>query len=138
MSQEKVEIVRRDIAARDASDWRHLPEIWDPEIELHLVRGGTYQGVDQVTDFFKTLRDLHADYRVEALEVLDAGDQVVTVERVLGRGLKGSDADGWIGEKLFRVIEFKDVRIRRVTEHPNRSAALAAAGLSDWRLRLKR
>jgi ketosteroid isomerase-like protein len=131
MSQVNLEIVRRDIASRDASDWKHLPEIWDPEIELHLVRGATYQGVDQVTDFFKSLRELHAEYRVEALEVLDAGDDVVTVERVLGRGLKGSDADGWIGETLFRVIEFKDGRIRRVTEHPSRSAALAAAGLSE-------
>jgi ketosteroid isomerase-like protein len=130
MSQENVEIVRRDIAARDASDWTHLLEIWDPDIELHLVRGGTYQGADQVTDFFKALRELHADYRVEAVEVLDVGDDVVTVERVLGRGLKGSGAESWIGETLFRVIEFKDGRIRRVTEHPSRSAALAAAELS--------
>jgi ketosteroid isomerase-like protein len=132
MSQENVEIVRRDIAARDARDWTDLAEIWHPDIELKLVRGGgTYRGLDEITDFFDTLSGLHADYRVEADELLDAGEQVVTVERVSGRGLKGSDADGWIGETLFRVIRFKEGAMWRVTEYPSRSQALEAAGLRE-------
>ena len=53
MSQEKVEIVRRDIAARDARDWAALPEIWHPDIEWKLVRGGTYHGLGEITDFLK-------------------------------------------------------------------------------------
>ncbi len=131
MSQEKVEIVRRDIAARDARDWAALAEIWHPEIEWKLVRGGTYQGLSEITDFLDTLSGLHADYRVEADELLDAGGQVVTVERVSGRGLKGSDAAGWIGETIFRVVSFKDGRMWRVTEYPTRRHALEAAGLSE-------
>ena len=131
MSLEKVEIVRRDIAARDARDWAALPEIWHPEIEWKLVRGGTYHGFGEITDFLDTLSGLHADYRVEADELLDAGGQVVTVERVSGRGLKGSDAVGWIGETIFRVVSFKDGRMWRVTEYPTRSQALEAAGLSE-------
>ena len=132
MSQENVEIVRRDIAARDARDWTSLTEIWHPDIELKLVRGGTYRGIDQIRAFFDILSGLHAEYRVEAVEVLDAGEQVMTIERISGRGLKGSDADGWIGEKLFRVISFKEGRMWRVTEHPSRTAALKAAGLSTF------
>jgi ketosteroid isomerase-like protein len=132
MSEENVELVRRDIAARDARDWTDLADIWHPDIELNLVRGsGTYRGIDQITEFLDTLSNLHADYRVEAGEVLDAGDQVVTVERVSGRGLKGSVADGWIGETLFKVIGFKDGRMWRVTEYPTRSKALEAAGLRE-------
>ena len=131
MSRENTEMVRRDIAARDARDWAALPEIWHPDIEWKLVRGGTYRGLAEITEFLDTLSGLHADYRVEADELLDAGGQVMTVERVSGRGLKGSDAVGWIGETIFRVISFKDGRIWRVTEYPTRSRALKAARLSE-------
>jgi hypothetical protein len=132
MSEENVETVRRDIAARDARDWTILAEIWHPDIELKVVRsGGTYRGIDQITAFFDILSGLHAEYRVEAVEVLDAGERVVTIERISGWGLKGSDADGWIGETLFRVISFKEGRIWQVTEHPSRGAALEAAGVQE-------
>jgi hypothetical protein len=131
MTRANVEIVERDIAARDARDWKSLPEIWHPDIELDVVRGGTYRGIHQITDFFDALSNLHEDYRVEADEVIDAGERVVTVERVSGRGLKGSTVDGWIGETLFRVISFRRNLIWRVTEHTTRGEALKAAGLSE-------
>ena len=90
MSEENVEIVRRDVAARDARDWSNLAEIWHPEIEWTVLRGGgTYRGLDELTDFFETLSNLLADYRVEAAELLKAEDLVITVERISGRGLKG-------------------------------------------------
>ncbi len=132
MSQENVEIVRRDVAARDARDWSSLAEIWHPEIEWTVLRGGgTYRGLDELTDFFETLSNLLADYRVEAAELLKAEDLVITVERISGRGLKGSDAGGWITETFSRLIRFKDQRIWRVTEYPSRREALEAAGLSE-------
>ena len=56
---------------------------------------------------------------------------MVTVERVSGRGLKGSDAVGSIGETIFRVVSFKDGKMWRVTEYPTRSQALEAAGLTE-------
>ncbi len=132
MSQENVEIVRRDLAARDAREWSGLAEIWHPEIELEVTAGGgTYQGIDRITRFFDSFSDLFSDYRVQAEEIIDTGDQVVTVERLSGRGLKGSDAGTWVHDRLFRVISFDDGRIRRVKEYPSRAAALAAAGLRE-------
>ena len=132
MSQENVEVVRRDVAARAARDWSALPEIWHPEIELELVAGsGIFRGTEEITRFFDSLSDLYSEYRVEADEMVDAGDRVVTVERVAGRGLKGSDAQTWIHTTLFRVISFKDGRIWRVKEYPSRAEALEAAGLSE-------
>jgi len=128
MSQENVEIVRRDLAARDAREWSGLAEIWHPEIELVVTAGaGTYEGIDQITRF----SDLFSEYRVEAEEIVDAGDRVVTVERLSGRGLKGSDAGTWVHDTLYRVIRFKAGKIWRVTEYPNRAEALEAAGLSE-------
>jgi ketosteroid isomerase-like protein len=132
MSEENVEVVRRDIAARDARDWTHLPEIWHPDIELALVRGGgTHRGIDELVRLFDGISDTFSEYRVEADEILDAGDQVVTVERLAGRGLKGSAAEPWVHETLFRLISFKEGRIWRVKEYPSREAALEAAGLSE-------
>jgi ketosteroid isomerase-like protein len=132
MSQENVEVVRRDVAARAARDWSVLPEIWHPDVELVLVEGsGTFRGVDEITRFFDSLSDSYAEYRVEADEMIDAGDRVVTVERVAGRGLKGSDAQTWIHTDLFRMIRFEDGKIRKVKEYPSRAEALEAAGLRE-------
>jgi ketosteroid isomerase-like protein len=132
MSEENVEIVRRDLAARHAREWSRLAEIWDPEIELEVTAGaGTYQGIEQITRFFDSFSDLFSDYRVKVEEIIDTGDRVVTVERLSGRGLMGSDAGTWVHERLFRVISFKNGRIRRVKEYPSRAEALEAAGLRD-------
>ena len=132
MSQENVEIVRRDIAARNARDWAALAQIWHPDIEIEIVGGlGTLRGLDEIKAMFDGLSDLYADYRVEEDELFDAGDRVVTVERLAGRGLKGSDAATWVEEALFRLISFKDGRIWRVKEYPSRDEALEAAGLRE-------
>ena len=132
MSQENVEIVRRDVAARATRDWSTVDQIWHPEIQLVLVGGsGTFEGPDEITRFFDSLSDPYAEYRVEAHEMIDAGEQVVTVEWVAGRGLKGSDAEAWIHADLFRRISFEDGKIRRIEEYPSRAEALEAAGLSE-------
>jgi ketosteroid isomerase-like protein len=132
MSQENVEIVHRDITARKARDWTDLEEIWHPEIELQLVRGsGIYRGAEEMTRFFEGLSDLYSEYRVEADEIIETPDQVVTVERVAGRGLKGSNSDNWVQETLFRVWSFRDGKIWRIAEYPTRAEALEAAGLSE-------
>jgi ketosteroid isomerase-like protein len=129
MSQENVEIVQRDVAARAVRNWSALPKIWHPEIELVLVAGsGVFRGIEEIRRFFDSLSDPYSEYRVEADEIVDAGDCVVTVERVAGRGLKGSDAQTWIHTTLYRVISFKDGKIWRVNEHPSRAEALEAAG----------
>jgi ketosteroid isomerase-like protein len=132
MSEENVEIVRRDVAARNARDWAVLAEIWHPEIEIEIVGGlGTLRGLDESRRFFDGLSDLYSEYRVEADEIFDAGDRVVTVERLAGRGLKGSDAATWVQEALFRLISFKDGKIWRVKEYPSRGQVIEAAGLRE-------
>jgi ketosteroid isomerase-like protein len=132
MSQENVEIVRRDIAARNARDWAVLAEIWHPDIEIEIVEGlETLRGLDEIRPWFDGLSDLYAEYRVEEEELIDAGDRVVTVERLAGRGLKGSDATAWIEEALFRIVTFKEGRIWRVKEYPSRGQALEAAGMRE-------
>jgi ketosteroid isomerase-like protein len=130
MSEENVEIVRRDVAARSSRDWAVLSEIWHPDIELELVAGsGTFRGLEEIRPFFETLSDLYSDYWVEADEIIDAGERVVTAERVGGRGLKGSVAGHRVEDRFFRVISFKEGRVWRVKEYRTRNEALEAAGV---------
>ena len=138
MSQENVETVRRDVAARSARNWVVLGEIWHPDIELEVIAkleliAGTrrFRGLEEIRPFFEGLSSLYSEYRVEAGEIIDAGERVVTVERIQGRGVKGSGAPTWVHEDLFRLIRFKDGKIWRVTEYPGRAEALEAAGLAD-------
>jgi ketosteroid isomerase-like protein len=132
MSEENVEIVRRDITARSARDWAVLAEIWHPDIELELVAGaGTFRGFGEIRPFFDTLSNLYSEYRVELDEIIDAGDRVITVERVGGRGLKGSDAETWVEDKFVRLISFKEGKLWRIKEYRSREQALQAAGLRE-------
>jgi ketosteroid isomerase-like protein len=138
MSQENVEVVRRDVAARSMRDWATLAAVWHPDIQLEVIAElaavtgtATFRGFDEIKRFFDGLSDLYAEYRVEADEIIDAGECVITAERIEGRGLKGSGAPTWLQERFFRVIGFKDGKVWRVKEYRTRGAALGAAGLSE-------
>jgi ketosteroid isomerase-like protein len=135
MSQENVEIVRREYAALTARDWATLADIWHPDIELETPESepeaGTYRGLDEITRYFDGFSESYSEYRVEADEVIDAEDRVVVVERFAGRGLRGSDAETWIEGRLFRLIRFKEGKIWRVKEYESRVQALEAAGLRE-------
>ena len=133
MSQENVEIVRREYAAMAARDWDALAELWHPEIEYEVLMGaGTFRGIEQITQFFDSYSSPYSEFEVEAEEILSAGNQaVVAVERLVGRGLKGSDTGAWVQERFARLITFKDGRIWRAKEYSTRAEALEAVGLSE-------
>lgn len=133
MAQEHVEIVRREYAAFAARDWAALTDLCHPDIEYETLKtapgvSGCYRGLQEITEFFDSWSDLYAEFRVEAVEIVDAGDQVVTVERQQARGLKGSDADSWVQDSFACLISFKDGRIWRIEEFPTLEQALEAAG----------
>jgi ketosteroid isomerase-like protein len=128
-------VVRREYVALAARDWAAIAKLWHPDIELEAdpsaPGAGTYRGHEEITQFFDTWAEPYLTYRVEAEEIIDAGNQVVVIERYAGKGLKGSDSEAWIEGRLFCVIDFKDGKIWRVKEYPTRSEALEAAGLSE-------
>jgi ketosteroid isomerase-like protein len=133
MSQEHVEIVQREYAAFAARDWPALADLCHPDIEYETLKtapgvAGCYRGIQEITEFFDSWSGLYAEFRVEATEIVDAGDQVVTVERHSARGLKGSDAESWVQDSFACLISFKDARISRIEEFPTLELALEAAG----------
>ena len=131
MSQENVEIVRREYVAMAARDWAALKDIWHPDVEYEVVMGaGTFRGLDRITEFFDSYGEMYSEFEVEVEEILDVGDYVVAVERLSGRGLMGSGVGGSVHERFARVNTFKDGKIWRAKEYRTVAEALEAVGLS--------
>src|SRR6187431_1081530 len=99
MSEENVEVVRQVYAAFAARDWEALGDLWHSDVEYETlgVAPGRLHGFRTITDFFDTWAGLYGEFRVEAEEIVEAGDQVVAIERHSARGLKGSEAEGMVG-----------------------------------------
>jgi ketosteroid isomerase-like protein len=131
MSQENVEIVRREYVAFAARDWDALAEIWHPDIEYEALDPATYRGLDELREGFMGWSDLFAEWWVKADEIVDVGDRVAVVEKFGGRGIKGSDVDTRLEQSVARLIGFKDGRIWRVKEYSTLREALEAADLSE-------
>jgi ketosteroid isomerase-like protein len=136
MSQENLEIVRREYAAFAARDWGALADLCHHDIEYETLDSapgvaGSYRGLDEITAFFDAWFSPYSEFRVEPDEIVDAGDQVVTVERHAARGLQGAEGGSWLHHTFACVISFKDGKIWRVKESPSRAEALQAAGLSE-------
>jgi ketosteroid isomerase-like protein len=133
MSQENVEIVRREYTAFAARDWEALADLCHPDLEYETLGAapGRLRGFRAVTDFFDQWARLYGEFRVEAEEIVEAGDQVVAVERQAARGLKGSEAEGRVGHGFACLISFRDGKISRVKEYATREEALEAAALEE-------
>jgi|SRR5438046_891571 len=131
MSEEHVELVKREYAAFASRDWATLAEVWHPDIEYQALDPATYRGHAELREGFMGWSELYAEWWVVAEEITEVGDQVAVVERFGGRGIKGSDASGSLEQSVARLITFKDAKIWRVKEYPTLDAALEAAGLGE-------
>jgi ketosteroid isomerase-like protein len=131
MPETNVELVRREYAAFAARDWQALAEIFHPDIEYRTFESGTdpgtYRGIDEATEFFDSWGETFPEFRVELAELVEVGNQVVTVERQSGRGIKGSDSETWLEQTFACLISFKDGRIWRVREYRTLEEALEPA-----------
>ena len=128
MSEENVDVVRREYLAFAARDLEALAEVWHPEIEYEALDPATYRGFEELTQGFMGWSDLFAEWWVVAEEIVDVGDQVAVIERYGGRGMKGSESGARLEQSVARLISFKDGRIWRVKEYRTLAEALEAAG----------
>ena len=133
MSQENVQIARRLSELLERRDWQGLTDLVDPNVELHgtvggLEEGKILRGLDHIFQAFDTeLDEVWDEHRIEPQEFIDAGDQVVVLQREYQRGKSGVE----LVIDTASILDLRDGRIVRMQGHMDRAAALEAAGLSE-------
>jgi ketosteroid isomerase-like protein len=135
VSEANVELIRRGYEAFNHGDADAVLEGFDPNIEWRVPDTfpdpDTYHGHDGVRKFWEMWRGAFDDFRVEIEELIDAGDMVVAMTRVHGRG-KGSGAE--VATPSFpHVWTVRDGKAVRMEMLQTREAALEAVGLSRER-----
>ena len=137
MSQENVEVVRRAFEAfnRGGVDACVNEGLWSPEIVWDVTPSGVpglgaYRGHEEVKrflddDWFSAFP--FEEWEVKLEDVIDAGDQVISMSRQHGRGA----SSGALAElELAQVVTLRDGQVVRVDNYVDREKALEAAGLS--------
>jgi ketosteroid isomerase-like protein len=135
VSDANVQIVRRvyDALAHPGED---ITALWHPDVEFDVSRdiwgavvgGGHYRGIDGVRAWMLDLYAAWEQMDIEVEELIDAGDKVVAVIRVTGRGrVSGIE----IEYSPAGVWTIRDGRIVRVVWFVARDDALEAAGVES-------
>jgi uncharacterized protein len=134
MSEEDVEIVRRAYAAFNEGNLDAALAAMDPDIEWNASDvffdvPRTYRGRPAwQEEFLRDLMQIFETYRGEPEKLLDAGEQVVAVVWVGGRGRRsGADTVA----RVAHVFAFRDDKVVRFTELRDVDEALAAVGLAE-------
>jgi len=138
MSQENVEIVRRVYEAAPRRNRAVLFALYDPEIEWDTSRSGTpgdvagngvYRGYDGLRTWFRSWYEAWEDLVDECQELIDAGEDVVSVSTMRGRGRSSGvpvSSSSYAG-----VWTIRDAKVVRVVWFPTRADALEAVRLSE-------
>lgn len=135
MSTETVEVVRR---AWEAFWLRRDNEtalaLYDPEVQIdltavpHIGQAGTYSGVEGVQEWIRDLLASFEHMNSAVEEWIDAGDQVIAMIRLYGRGKRSGVSVDDLQAHLWTV---RDGRLSRLQVFATRADALEAAGLSE-------
>jgi ketosteroid isomerase-like protein len=130
MSEENVEIIRGIY-----DDWLSgsmALDKFDPEIamvESHTIPGAaSAYGIDAVRRYMESFAKYWDEIRFEPQEYIDAGDQVVVVARLVGRG-KSSGVE--VARTWAYVWTLRAKKALRMDGYTDRAEALRAAGLAE-------
>ncbi len=134
MSQENVKTVLDAIAAFNRGGPAAWSEFFADDIDYRAVEGaaddpGPIRDRDALRDYAQDWLDTFDDFRVEAPELIDAGEEnVIAVIRTFGRAkLSGVET----GLTFAVVFTIRDGRIAVGREYATRKGALEAAGLLE-------
>jgi ketosteroid isomerase-like protein len=131
MSQQNVEIVRATIDAWNRGDWDATLKDATPSFEFDFSRAmGPGRGVyrlDQLGEYFRQFTEAWESLRLEADEIIEAGEQVVTPNTLYARGRDGIELQAhsaW-------VWTIRDGKVAHLCFYQGRQEALEAVGLSE-------
>jgi ketosteroid isomerase-like protein len=133
MSEENVEVVRRIYEAAARRDPETIFALYGSDVELDATRLGVgdlgvYHGHDGLRRLFADLHEAWGRIDYDYEELLDAGEQVISV---VARHAWGR-ASGVEIERPFALLwTLRDGKVVRVVWFLSRAEALEAAGLSE-------
>ena len=133
MSQEWVDLVRLGFEAVQRGDLAVFDGMTTPDLVLvqppEVPDAKTYEGPDAIAESMEDWPKQWEDFRMDLIEILDAGDEVaVSVTRHRGRGREsGIEMDF----EVFYVQRGRDGKLARMEMFFKREQALEAAGLSE-------
>jgi ketosteroid isomerase-like protein len=132
MSRENVEVVHRLVGAWNGGNLEAILAAFEPECEVvfphDVPEPGPFHGhaeLRQWAEGFLAAWDFHHS---EVVEVVDAGDTVVAVLHLVGRGI-GSGVE--MDETDAHVFTIREGKIARWQNFNERGDALEAAGLKS-------
>jgi ketosteroid isomerase-like protein len=128
MSEENLERIKEGFAAHNRGDLDALVDLYDPDAVFETLLLGTHRGNESIRAIYEENQKTMAGYDVVPAELIDAGDKVVAVVKMVGAG---SSSRIWLDEGFAFVFTFKGSRVVREQAFRNRQEALDAAGLSQ-------
>ena len=128
MSKENVERVRASLAAYNRGDLDAVIETLHPDVEFRTLLLGNHRGRDALRTLYQENRAAFPDYKLEPLELIDAGDQVIAVVRLVGAG-RVSQIE--LDNRMAFLITIKDGLTIRQESFRTKREALEAAGLRE-------
>ena len=133
MSQETIATLWRAQVAYNEGDWDAALATMDPSVVFDLTRvapdGEIYEGYEGVKAFWRMLRDVFGDFRIDPEEVIDGGDRLFALMHLHGSGM----ASGAVGEDfLYQVVTLRQGRAARVDFFRDRDEPSKQRG---WRSR---
>ena len=136
MSQENVEIVHQLMALGEQVRFSGQPppdtNLVTPDAEIDLSRRvfnpAIYHGYEGLAKLNAELREVWAEWEVTPERLLDAGDRVVSIETIRGRGRgSGLETEG----RYASIWTLVDGRVTRVEVGLDPDEALKAVGLEE-------
>jgi ketosteroid isomerase-like protein len=131
VSEENVKRVRKGLEAFNRGDLDAALAGIGEDVEWHVLQqlpdAQVYRGPAGIRSFWEAWSDMFDEFHVDPTELIDAGDFVVAMIRVQGRGKEsGIEVDTPV---FPQVWTFRDGRPVKVVMYPSREEALRAAGV---------
>ena len=132
MSRERVERVLEGYEAFNRGDFEaviaQLPDDVEWRVLDQFPDQGPFRGREGVRRFWESWLETFSDFHAEIDEVVDAGDHVIVMTRVVGRG---RDSGVEVETPTYaQMWSFRGEDVYLVTMLPTKEEALAAAGIA--------
>lgn len=129
MSAANVRVIKELLRRFNSGDYVGAFELIDPATEWHdpagIPGGGVHIGHDGVRRWFARWLDAWEEFTAEPQKIIDAGDQVIVVERMTGTGRQsGLEVD----QLVVASYTVRDGKVVKRLDYPSEEEALAAAG----------